>query len=101
MTSIIPHVNITHITFSWDIPPVLDGIKIVFSLLLRYVNDSAPIANVINITTNSWSIELSCLDPCTPGTLTITAITDTLISSGILSAIIFPHGKYTFTSYIL
>ena len=87
--------------FSWDIPAVLECIEIVFNLLLRYINDSIPIANVTNITTNSWTIELSYLDPCTPGTLTITAIADTLVCSAILRTIIFPHRKYTFMSYIL
>ena len=101
MTNIIPHVNSTLITFSWDIPPVLEGIDVIFSLLLRYLNGSSPIANITNITTNSWTIELSYLDPCTPGTLIITAMADTLVSNGILTRIIFPHRKYIFISYIL
>ena len=101
VTNIITRVNSVHIMFIWDIPPCLEGVEIVFSLLLRYVNDSVPIANVTGITTNSWSIELSYLDPCTPVNLIITAIADTLVSSGILPAIVFPRGKYTFISYIL
>ena len=93
MTNIIPHANSTHITFSWDIPPVLESIEIVFSLFLRYINDSTLIANVSNITTNSWTIELS-QDPCILGNLTITGTVGTLKSSSYLSNVIFPHSKY-------
>ena len=93
MTNIISHVNSTHITFNFDIPAVLEGIEIVFSLFLRYINDSTLVANVSNITTNLWTIELS-QDPCILGNLTITGIAGTLESSSYLSNIIFPHSKY-------